>query len=77
MRTIRMPNISKPAGGGSTAQTTTVRNGVTEMYLLTEALSKVRMRRPQAGGNTRTEAPRSARSVTIEARRRAERDLGL
>ena len=46
------------------------------MYLLTEALSKVRMRRPQAGGNTRTEAPRSARSVALAARRRAERELG-
>ncbi|RKR88446.1 hypothetical protein BDK92_2774 [Micromonospora pisi] len=51
--------------------------GVEEMYLIHEALSRARMRLPQAGRNTtRTEATRSARVIALEARRRAARDLG-
>lgn len=52
-------------------------NGVTEMQLLNEALSRARMRRPQSVRQTKTEAPRSAREVAMEARRRAARELGI
>ena len=43
-------------------------NGATEMQLLHEALSRARMRRPQAGRTTTsTEATRSARTVAMPA----------
>ena len=52
-------------------------NGVTKMYLIHEALSRARMRTPQAGRiTTSTEATRSAREVAMQSRRRAERELG-
>ncbi|GAB3157324.1 hypothetical protein GCM10027290_57930 [Micromonospora sonneratiae] len=51
-------------------------SGAAKMYLLHEALSKTRMRRPQAGTTTSTEATRSARNVALESRRRAARELG-
>jgi hypothetical protein len=52
-------------------------NGATKMYLIHEALSRARMRLPQAGrSTTSTEATRSARDVAIQARRRAARELG-
>ncbi|ROT32580.1 hypothetical protein EF879_11525 [Micromonospora sp. HM5-17] len=54
-----------------------VLNGVTRLYLIHEALSRARMREPQAGHTTSTEASRSARSVAIRARRRAARELGV
>jgi hypothetical protein len=54
-------------------------NGASKMQLLlNEALSRARMRRPQAGRTTTSsEANRSARTVAMEARRRAARELGL
>jgi DTW domain-containing protein YfiP len=53
-------------------------NGVPRMYLIHEALSRARMRLPQAGRTTAsTEATRSARTVALEARRRAARELGI
>lgn len=53
-----------------------VPNGV-EMQLLHEALSRARMRRPQAGTTTSTEATRSALTVAMKGRQQAARDLGL
>lgn len=51
--------------------------GASEMHLLHEALSRARMRLPQAGrSTTSTEAPRSARAVAMHARHRAARELG-
>ena len=48
------------------------------MYLLQEALSRARMRRPQAGrSNASTEAARSARTIAMQARRRAAREMGI
>jgi hypothetical protein len=53
-------------------------NGVTKVYLIHEALSRARMRQPQAGRiTTSTEATRSARTIAIEARRTAARELGI
>lgn len=52
--------------------------GVHTMQLLNEALSRARMRWPQADRTTTSsEATRSARTVAMQARRRAARDLGL
>ncbi|GAB3815602.1 hypothetical protein GCM10027605_63250 [Micromonospora zhanjiangensis] len=52
-------------------------NGVTKMYLIHEALSRARMRRPQADRTTAsTEATRSARTVALKARQQAARELG-
>ncbi len=49
-----------------------------EMQLLHEALSRARMRRPQAGRNTTsTEATRSARTVAMRGRSQSARDLGV
>jgi hypothetical protein len=47
-------------------------DGVTGMNLIHEALSRARMRRPQAG-DMRSEATRSARRVAMEARHTADR----
>lgn len=53
-------------------------NGVTRMHLIQEALSRARMRWPQADESaTRTEATRSARVIAMQARNRAARELGL
>jgi uncharacterized protein YbjQ (UPF0145 family) len=58
-----------------TAMTTL--NGASEMQLLNEALSRARMRRPQAGRTTTSsEATRSARTIAMEARRRTAREMG-
>jgi|GEM_PF-3353369 hypothetical protein len=54
-----------------------VPNGVTRLYLIHEALSRARMRTPQAGRTTSTEASRPARTVAMLARRRAARELGV
>ncbi|OZV82433.1 hypothetical protein CA850_09120 [Micromonospora echinospora] len=55
-----------------------VLNGVTEMQLLHEALSRARMRRPQAGRTTTsTEAARSARTIAMASRQRSARELGV
>jgi hypothetical protein len=57
-------------------------NGATGMNILQEALSRARMRLPQAGTSTRSETAltvrtdRSARSVAIRARRETARQLG-
>jgi hypothetical protein len=51
-------------------------NGATKMQLLHEALSRARMRRPQAARTTSTEAFRSARRVAMEGRRQAAREQG-
>ncbi|WP_422771661.1 hypothetical protein ACN28C_00540 [Plantactinospora sp. WMMC1484] len=54
-----------------------IRDGATKMHLIHEALSRARMRMPQAGrSTTSTEATRSARMIALEARRRAARELG-
>lgn len=71
-----------PVGGSPALRTqwkteTPVLNGVSKMQLIQEALSRARMRLPQAGRtSTSTEANRSARMVAVEARRRAARELG-
>ncbi|MFV2009711.1 MULTISPECIES: hypothetical protein [unclassified Micromonospora] len=44
------------------------------MHLLNEALSRARMQPPQAG-TARTEAPRSARTVAMQARHLWARSL--
>ncbi|MBM7490707.1 hypothetical protein JOD64_001929 [Micromonospora luteifusca] len=52
--------------------------GAFEMQLLNEALSRARMRRPQAGRTTTsTEATRSARTVAMNSRNQTARDLGV
>lgn len=52
-------------------------NGVRKMYLIHEALSRARMRLPQADRNTTsTEATRSARAIALRGRRQAARELG-
>jgi len=50
--------------------------GMTRIQLIHEALSRARMRGPQAGYTTSTEAPRSARRIAMQARHRAARELG-
>ena len=52
-------------------------NGATKVRLLHEALSRARMRRPQADYTARTEALRPARQVAMQARNRSARELGL
>ncbi|MGC4744400.1 hypothetical protein ACLQ28_01865 [Micromonospora sp. DT201] len=55
-----------------------VQSGAFEMQLLHEALSRARMRRPQAGRTTTsTEATRSARTVAMNSRNQTARDLGV
>ncbi len=49
-------------------------NGATKVKLIQEALSRARMRRPQADHTP--EAHRFARRVAMEARHRAARELG-
>ena len=49
-------------------------NGATKVKLIHEALSRARMRRPQADHTP--EAHRFARRVAMEARHRAARELG-
>lgn len=49
-------------------------NGATKVKLIQEALSRARTRRPQADHTP--EAHRSARRVAMEARHRANRELG-
>jgi hypothetical protein len=46
-------------------------NGITEMYMIHEVLSRVRMPEPQ---NIPSEASRSARQISIRARRQAARE---
>ncbi len=49
-------------------------NGATKVKLIQEALSRARMRRPQADHTP--EAHRSARRVAMQAHQRANRELG-
>ena len=49
-------------------------NGAPKVKLLQEALSRARMRRPQADHNP--EAYRPARQIAMQARHRASRELG-
>ena len=49
-------------------------NGATKVKLIHEALSRARMRRPQADHHP--EAHRPARQIAMEARRRTARELG-
>ena len=49
-------------------------NGATKVKLIQEALSRARMRRPQADHTP--EAHRSARRIAMEAHNRAARELG-
>jgi hypothetical protein len=75
-------NPIRTSAGASPARVTEMKtvahsNGVLTMYLLHEALAKVRTRRPQAGHrNTSTEATRPARTIAAQARRRAAREMG-
>jgi hypothetical protein len=46
-------------------------NGITDMYMIHEILSRARMREPQ---NIPSEAPRSARQISIRARKQAARE---
>lgn len=76
-----MNPIRVHAGANPAVRTSTpylhVLNGVTEMQLLHEALSRARMPRPQAGRTTTsTEATRSARTVAMASRNRSARELG-
>jgi len=48
-----------------------------KVQLIHEALSRARMRRPQADYTPSTEAHRPARQIAIQARHRAARELGL
>jgi hypothetical protein len=50
-----------------------IRPGSSAMHLINEALARARMRSPQAG---RSEAPRSARNIAIQARHEHARELG-
>lgn len=53
-------------------------NGVTRMHLIHEALSRARMRWPQADDlATRAAASRPARITAMRARSRAAREAGL
>lgn len=53
-------------------------NGVTRMHLIHEALSRARMRWPQADDLARrAEVSRSARITAMRARNRAAREAGL
>lgn len=45
-------------------------HGLTDLYLINEALSRIRMSEPQA------EAPRSAKRIALRARRKQARQLG-
>jgi hypothetical protein len=47
------------------------------MRLIHEALSRARMRRPQADVNTSSEAYRPARRIAMQARNRAAREQGI
>ncbi|BCJ54302.1 hypothetical protein Asp14428_57770 [Actinoplanes sp. NBRC 14428] len=49
-------------------------NGTPKVKLIQEALSRARMRRPQADHHP--EAHRPARQIAVEARYRAARELG-
>ncbi|PZF94202.1 hypothetical protein C1I99_19635 [Micromonospora deserti] len=77
------PILTIPAGAtpATRRELTTmlhVPNGAVEMQLLHEALSRARMRRPQAGRTTTsTEAARSARTVAMNGRNQSARDLGV
>jgi len=51
-------------------------NGATDMNLIQEALSRARMRLPQTGRKTRSEATRSARTIAMQARRESARQMG-
>jgi hypothetical protein len=46
-------------------------NGMIEMYTIHEAMSRARMREPQ---NIPSEASRSARQISIRARRKASQE---
>ena len=52
-------------------------DGARKMKLIQEALSRARMRRPQAVHIPSSEAPRPARQIAREARRRAAREQGI
>jgi hypothetical protein len=48
------------------------KNGISEMYMIHEIMSRARMREPQ---NIPSEASRSARQIAVSARRRAAREM--
>lgn len=52
-------------------------NGASKMTLIHEALSRVRMRRPQADYTPSTEAHRPALQIAMRARQRADREQGI
>jgi hypothetical protein len=70
-------------GGTPAPKTTETRtvvmsfNKAAKVQLIHEALSRARMRRPQADYTPSTEAHRPARQIAIQARHRAARELGL
>ena len=52
-------------------------NRSSKVQLIHEALSRARMRRPQADYTPSTEAHRPARQIAMQARQRAAREQGL
>ncbi|BCJ66494.1 hypothetical protein GCM10009779_54670 [Polymorphospora rubra] len=76
MNPIRMSAGVVPATHNEMTTVTATPSGADTMNLIHEALSRARMRRPQAGKTTRTEATRSARTISMQARRQAARDIG-
>jgi hypothetical protein len=74
MNPIRTTTTTTTANEKKTTMPTL--NGATGMSLLQEALSRARMRQPQAATTMRTEATRSARTVAMRARRETARQLG-
>jgi uncharacterized protein YbjQ (UPF0145 family) len=68
--------ISIPGAKPANHIDTIVPSGATKMRLIHEALSRVRMRRPQAVQPS-SEAYRPAREIAMQARRQAARELGI
>ncbi|TDC02363.1 hypothetical protein E1091_00950 [Micromonospora fluostatini] len=74
---IRTGAVAAPTTRKLTPMLLHHQNGAVEMHLLHEALSRARMRRPQAGRTTTsTEATRSARTVAMNGRSQSARELG-
>ena len=75
MPTVRVSHTTTHIEKPRTNAMTSV-NGATEMNLIQEALSRARMRLPQTGRKTRSEATRSARNIAMSARRESARQMG-
>jgi len=71
VRATHTTHIEKPRTNAMTSE-----NGAIKMNLIQEALSRARMRLPQTGRKTRSEASRSARNIAMSARRESARQMG-